>query len=256
MSHATCRLLGVVAREPAPLKTLLTDDLPPFLGLACEHADGWGIASTTPTEKIAVVKEPVRADDSSRFDHVVTKVTTDAALLHLRMATPGHTVTVHNTHPFGDGTMAFAHNGAFSPSTCLDRTLGWGLLGTAEGDTDSERYYLAVRSRIDAGMAPPEAIMDAAEDIRSRTTDCAGLNCLLLTTDALYAYASHDPAAEVLGRRGPDFFTLNYRRRPQTVVVASTGWPQTPPRWATLPEGYVLEIRRDSLSTVIHSGGS
>ncbi|MDQ0785005.1 hypothetical protein [Streptomyces sp. B3I8] len=72
--------------------------------------------------------------------------------------------------------------------------------------------------------------------------------------DALYAYAAHSPHPEVVRRRDADFFALDHRRHADSVVVASTGRPQAAPRWATLPEDHVLEIRRGDLSAVVHGG--
>ncbi|MDQ0815371.1 hypothetical protein QFZ63_007085 [Streptomyces sp. B3I7] len=114
--------------------------------------------------------------------------------------------------------------------------------------------YLAVRRRLDEGMYLPPAIRAAAAGIRARATRFAGLNCLLLTPDALYAYAAHSPHPEVVRRRDADFFALDHRRHADSVVVASTGRPQAAPRWATLPEDHVLEIRRGDLSAVVHGG--
>ncbi|CAG6398598.1 class II glutamine amidotransferase [Streptomyces cocklensis] len=249
-----CRLLGVVAREPLPLSELLADDLGPFFTMACEHADGWGVASVTPERTIAAVKEPVRADVSPRLRRVVRELTTDSALLHIRMASPQSPVIPGNTHPFGDQRIAFAHNGDFTPVDCLDSMIGEEALATAEGGTDSERFSLGIRLRMDSGMEAQKAIMSTVADIRSLARSSASLNCMLLTPDALYAYAAHDPHSDVIHRRGPAFFALKYRVRTDAVVVASTGWPQDPPAWTTLPEGHVLEIRRDGLSTVVHAG--
>jgi predicted glutamine amidotransferase len=249
-----CRLLGVVARERVPLKESLAEDLSPFLAMACEHSAGWGIASVTPEDDIASVKEPERADTSERFDRAVRELTTDAALLHLRLASPQFPVVVENTHPFGDQRIAFAHNGDFSPADCLDPVIGGELLATAEGDTDSERFYLGIRLRINDGMEPPKAIMAAAADVRTLAKSFASLNCLLLTPDALYAYTAYDPRCEVIRRRGAGFFALNYRTDVDALVIASTGWVQNQPAWSTLPEGHVLEIRRGDLATVVHVG--
>ncbi|HEY5836999.1 class II glutamine amidotransferase [Streptomyces sp.] len=247
-----CRLLGAVARQPAAVSELLAEDLDPFLELACEHADGWGLAFRDATHAVKAVKEPVRADVSPILRPLLDECTTDAALLHLRMASPQFPVSVPNTHPFGDTSAAFAHNGDFNPATCLDDVIGPTLLVTAEGDTDSERYYLAVRRYMDDGMEPAKALRQTADDIRSLATRFAALNCLLLTPSALYAYTEHDPHSEVIERRGAGYFGLHYRQDSGRVVVASTGWAQPEPRWTALPERHVLEIRRDDLEIVVH----
>jgi predicted glutamine amidotransferase len=201
---------------------------------------------------VVAEKSPAPAHTDDRFRKTVRATDTDAALLHLRMASPGTAPLPGNTHPFGDASVAFAHNGDFAPLSCLDDVIGEARLAGAEGGTDSERFSLAVRRRLDEGMEVPRAIRSTAADIRARATRFASLNCLLLTPDALYAYAAHSPRSEVVRRRGADFFALNYRRHADSVVVASTGWPQAAPRWTTLPEDHVLEIRRGDLSTVVH----
>ncbi|MFJ2095459.1 class II glutamine amidotransferase [Streptomyces sp. NPDC087901] len=249
-----CRLLGVVSRQTAPLSDLLAEDITQFLSLAYEHGDGWGIASLAPDGTVTSVKEPVPAGTSDRIQDAMRTTTTDAAILHLRMASPGLTLRPGNTHPFGDTHVAFAHNGDFSPASCLDDVIGDDLLAGAEGGTDSERFYLAVRRRIGEGLEPPKAILATAADIGALATRFASLNCLLLTPAALYAYTAHDPYSDVIRRRGKDFFALNYRRSSDSIIIASTGWPQPAPLWSRLPEGQVLEIRRDDLSTVMHRG--
>ncbi|BBB00317.1 hypothetical protein RVR_7326 [Actinacidiphila reveromycinica] len=247
-----CRLMAAVARSPRPLDDLFAEDLDPFVSLACEHSHGWGVASITRHGTVGFVKEPERADESAWFHGLMVDRTTDAALLHLRMASPQYPVVYGNTHPFGDRRTAFVHNGDFHPAGCLDDLIGAPLLATVEGETDSERYYLAVRRRIDDGVPPPKAIAETAAAIRARCTRFASLNCMLLTPEAVFAYTSHDPYGEVIGRRGAGYFSLSYRVDPDKVLVASAGWPQDPPRWSALPEGHVLEISRGGLAVTVH----
>lgn len=123
-----CRLLGIVSTRRAALSELLGEDLDAFLRLACVHNDGWGLAYTDATDAVAQVKEPVGAETSTRFRPLVDCSITDAAILHLRLASPDMAVQERNTHPFGDSLLAFAHNGAFSPKEVLDGQIsrtGW-----------------------------------------------------------------------------------------------------------------------------------
>lgn len=99
---------------------------------------------------------------------------------------------------------------------------------------------------------PVDALAGAAEDIRARAS-FASLNCLLLTDEALYAYADDDPGSEVSRRRGPDFFRLRYRVDGERVVVASSGVPQPDGAWRVLPYRRVLEVRRDDLGVRVHA---
>jgi predicted glutamine amidotransferase len=250
-----CRLLGVVAARRDPLPELLADDLEPFVDLACEHPDGWGIAHLDYADRVVIGKEPGRADQSGRFSRLVSGTVTDVAMLHLRLASDKMPITSANTHPFGDGHSAFAHNGYFAPADALDAMLGPGLIA-AHGDTDSERFYLAIRRGIDNDVAPARAISMAAAAIRARATKCVSLNCLFLTPSALYAYADHDPNSDVIQRRGPRFFDLSYRVEPGRIVVASEGWPQPADHWIRLPERQVLEIPRHDLRIILHENTS
>jgi predicted glutamine amidotransferase len=238
-----CRILGVVAARPAPLADLLSDELDPFLELACEHGDGWGVSYIGLSGRVVTVKEPVSARQSVTFKTLVKCAATTAAIIHLRLASEGLANTDANTHPFGDSTCGFAHNGQFVPVDAIDKALG--PEPAVAGDTDSERYYLAVRRRMDMGFSPPAAITGAAAQIQELATQWVSLNCLLLTPTALYAYAKYRPGSEVLTRRGPDFFDLRYQADPGRVIVASTGFPQPADSWLRLPKGLVLEVGRD-----------
>ena len=62
-----CRLLGVVARQPQQIGGLLADDLDPFLALACEHKDGWGVGLRAGDGTVRSVKDPERGDRSDRL---------------------------------------------------------------------------------------------------------------------------------------------------------------------------------------------
>jgi predicted glutamine amidotransferase len=142
--------------------------------------------------------------------------------------------------------VAFAHNGYFTPYDALDELIAPELLAGAAGSTDSERYFLRVLTLL-RETGPADALARAAADVRERAAAYASLNCLLLTEDALYAYADEDPESEVSRRRGPDFFRLRYRVDEDRVVIASSGIPQPDDRWTVLPYREVLEIRRADL---------
>jgi predicted glutamine amidotransferase len=239
-----CRFLSVVSSFPTPLPDLLGDNLAHFTELAAEHGDGWGV-SYWDGRKVSCVKEHRPARASAAFARAVGRITTDAAVLHIRLATPGSPITLQNTHPFVGDSTAFSHNGDFSPADAVDQLIDPRLLAEAKGNTDTERYFLLIRTYLRRGD-PAAAIALAADDIRSQAK-VSGLNCMLLTSAALYVYAGSDPQSEVSQRRGPDYFRLVFRNGPDRVLVASTGWPQPPAQWNPLEDGEVVEIRRGSL---------
>lgn len=246
-----CRLLGVVTRTPRPLADALGELAAPFRELSGEHGDGWGIAAGGgPGAGLQVAKDIRSAGVSRLWDESLTGVHSDAALFHLRLASPGLSVAPGNTHPFTAGALAFAHNGFFSPYDALDDLIDPDLLAHRAGSTDSERYFLRVLTLLRDGD-PAGALARAADDIRARTS-FASLNCLLLTERALYAYADEDPDSEVSRRRGPDFFRLRYRSDDDRVVIASSGLPQPDGDWTVLPYRQVLEIHRSSLRISLH----
>ncbi|MGI8881852.1 MAG: class II glutamine amidotransferase [Jatrophihabitans sp.] len=245
-----CRLLGVVANRNAPLVGLLGAELDPFRRLSEVHCDGWGIAYWDEHDNLRSAKAPEAALGSTAFDAAADSAATDAALLHLRKASVGMPNGPQNTHPFQAGSIAFAHNGYIHPTETLD-----GLLGTAHGpapigDTDSERYFdILLAALRDSGPVEAldrtiTAITDAAEFI--------SLNCLLLTHDALYAAVRFDAAAVAAKGDDPDTYTLRFWSRPDSVIVASSGWDQAAPDWEDLNDGQLLEIRRHDLRTTVH----
>jgi predicted glutamine amidotransferase len=245
-----CRLLGMVTRVPRPLTDALSGLLEPFTALSCEHADGWGIAARRGVES-AVTRgtEPAHASPAYR---AALAAPADAALLHLRLASPDLPVEPGNTHPFTAGTLAFAHNGYFSPRDALDDLIDPEILAGAAGGTDSERFFLRVLTRLRGeDRDPVDAIARTAADIRARAA-FGSLNCLLLTEDSLYGYAEEDPQSEVSRRRGPEFFRMHYRTEAAGVVVASSGIA-TGGEWQLLPYGRVLEIRRKDLRVSTHA---
>jgi predicted glutamine amidotransferase len=243
-------MLGVVTPSPGRLTDLLAPELPPFTELSLEHSDGWGVAHWHDGE-LSVDKEPVPAHASVGFAQTLSQITTDAALLHIRMANPGSPLVLANTHPFRTEDIAFAHNGDFAPADAVDALLDAALLEAAIGDTDSERFFLLVRQWLER-TDPVTALSSAAAEVRQRAERYSGLNCLLLTPESLFAFADHDPDSAVSQRRGPGYFPLNYLVEQDRVVVASTGWEQPTPRWTRLDQRHVLEVRRADLRVSRH----
>lgn len=233
-----CRLMGAVAAEHTTVGDLLAGQIRPFLATAREHGDGWGLAALADDGSLQRIRGQGRADHSARLFRALASWRTTAAVLHLRMATPGMAVRAGNTHPFGAPHLAFAHNGAFEPANVLDPLIGPVLLAEAEGTTDSERFHLAVRARMAEGLSAGQALEAAAADIRRLADTFVSLNALLLTSGGLFAYADHDPESEVSVRRGTGYFDLRCLRAARTdrVVISSDGpWTRSGP-WQRLPK--------------------
>ncbi len=243
-----CRLLGWAGRRPATLSDVLgEDDLAAFTGLSAHHPDGWGVARST-ARGVSVRKRPDAARTSARFDRWARTRRTDLGLAHLRRATLGLSVGPPNTHPFTDGRVAFAHNGSISPPAALDDLLLSRSQDRRRGTTDSERYFLAVAERLDAGATPEEALRTTADAIAA-TAGFTSLNCLLLTPEALYAFCRIDPHGPIEDD-DPEYYTLRYRVSPDAVVVASSGWGAG---WRDLADGDLLVVERRSLELSVQA---
>ena len=240
-----CRLLGWVTREPTTLAGLLgEDDLKDFTALSCKHGDGWGFAWST-GGAVGVEKRPDAARLSNDFAERAHSHPSDLGMVHLRWATLGLGVKWENTHPFSNGQLAFAHNGSIRPPTSLDDILSDDVMALKRGETDSERYFLAVLSKLD-GAAPGDALAQTVSEIVA-TRDFTSLNCLLITPDWLYAVCRFDPAAQAKEEE-PDYFNLRYRISGDSVIVASTGWGRG---WQEINNGEMLVVRRETLEVSV-----
>jgi predicted glutamine amidotransferase len=238
------RLLGWAARSPRTLADLLgEEDLEGFTSLSRKHGDGWGVAWSDGRE-VAVRKSPDAAHASGDFAHWSHQEPADLGMVHLRWATLGLEVAEHNTHPFLDEGMAFAHNGSVRPPTALDELLTPQMRAAMVGTTDSERYFRAVLSQtVDGGI---EQGLARTVDRIAGSMDFTSLNCLLMTPDALYATSRFDPEHD----EEPDYFNLRYRITDDAVVVASTGWGRG---WQPLANGELLVVRRETLEVSVTS---
>ena len=240
-----CRLLGSVSRAPVTVDEVLGTGREAFLELACKHGDGWGHAFSDHPEHVEVHKAPDSARENPTFSALASGRAARAALTHLRWATLGLGLSPENTHPFTDGRIAFAHNGSIDPPQSLDRLIPAAMADLRAGSTDSERYFLALLSRL-AEQDEVGALVSTLADVTSLPGGAKSLNCMLLTPKALYAVCSYDPASY----DEPDYYPLLYRADADTVVVASTGWTDSA-GWTTLGNGQMLVVDRETLGTSV-----
>src|SRR4051812_15540234 len=242
-----CRLLGWASRVPTSLLDLLgAEDLDAFTELSAKHADGWGLARSR-RRGVEVRKAADAACTDAGFADRARSGSADLGLAHLRRATLGLDVNLDNTHPFTDGRVAFAHNGSIAPPDALDRLISRRAGRLRRGTTDSERYFLAVLSRMQEGAGPADALAETVAEIAA-TTQFTSLNCLLLTRDALHAVSRVNHAAQREFAEGPDYYELRYKVTGDAVVVASSGWGRD---WDRLADGDLLTVRRGSLDVSV-----
>jgi predicted glutamine amidotransferase len=236
-----CRLLGYVTRTPTTLADLLGEsDLQEFTELSRKHADGWGLA--WPTEHgVEVAKAPDAARSSPLFARLSHEHKSDLALAHLRWATLGLNVIAENTHPFSDGSIAFAHNGSVKPPASLDALIPDDLMALRQGTTDSERYFLAVLAR--ARVSGPAAALAETASLIASSLEFSSLNAMIATDTQLVAVSRFDTVAEAKEAE-PHYYQLRYRVTPDAVLIASSGWGDG---WNTLQNGEMLVVDRGTL---------
>lgn len=240
-----CRLLAYASRTPVSLTDLLgAEELDEFVQLSRVHCDGWGMAWAA-DGGVEATRVPDPAHESPEFVRLSQEHRSDLAIAHVRWATDGLAIDLNNTHPFTNGTVGFAHNGAIHPASALDAFVPADLAAERHGTTDSERYFLAVLGRMRTSSLP-EALASVADDIVDGGLEFTCLNAMVVTDTQLIALNRFRPAAEAA--EGPEYYRLRYRITPDSVVVTSSGWGSG---WQSLDNGQMLVVQRHTLETEI-----
>jgi predicted glutamine amidotransferase len=252
-----CRMVGWVSAEPRTLRELLGDSgVQRLRALATVHCHGWGAAWFEDGE-LVVHRSPLSAAEDDGFRGVADEVAATAAIVHLRMGTPGYGRGVRDNHPFADGSWAMIHNGAVAPASDIGKLIAAGSSRRPQGSTDSERWFLALRDEIDGGLPVAQAVPAVIERARSVGLHASSWNSLLLGPDALHVISHHDPALLPVDVKlwpdlypenlvcWPPYFDLRVRERDGTWVVLSSGIVDDVGDWALLPNKSVLRLPRD-----------
>lgn len=259
-----CRLLGMVSPEPASFADAAgAAQLARFRDLACLHTDGWGAVWLDDAGSVERYRSASRADADPGYERVTTAARTTAGILHLRWATTGMANEMANTHPFLADGVAFAHNGFAGETAELDELIAPEIRATLAGETDSERYFGVVRTRLAQGLALPEAVTQAVADLRERYP-AHSLNAMLLSDRHLVVVHASDQALpdidgmleggftlETLpAEHAEAYYAMRMRRDADgTLVFASSGLD--PEGWEPLPPESVtsVDLRTGTLTT-------
>lgn len=234
--------MGYVSRDRLAPLAMVGPDFAAFTELSKIHGDGWGIARDQ-HGVIEVEKDATAAAESSNFESE-TAQPVNAALLHLRWATPGLAVSAENAHPFSDGQYALIHNGAFEDFEGLAELISPQRLATRSSTGDSELYFLAIMSSIDR-LGFRDGALSAITEIGSRFK-YSSMNAMLLGPDQLFVISKYDPARRPSWSE-PDYYELRYRQDNRGILVASSSWPQ--PNWTLLPNEHALLVNRVDLTS-------
>ena len=241
-----CRLLGFVSRDETTIPDALGHDFEAFTALSAGlHSDGWGIAAENGHGRtLRLAAEAAHSSDGYR--RALGDTATTSAIAHLRAATLDLPVAERNTHPFVHGELSFAHNGSIREIAAIEPLIDADLLARIEGETDSERYLLALVSELRRS-----SVVDAVRTVAARLHEVAveaSLNALLLTPDELVIVA--DDARKAPAFLGSDYYELSYRVGDGFTAVASSGWEQA--GWQRVPERSILTIDRRTQQLTVH----
>ena len=165
-----CRMFGFSAALPATVQQSLLLEPNALKVQSQEHPDGWGIgyyAEGQPTPRLVRSINCAFAD--AEFAQMATAVSARTVIAHVRRASCGP-IALQNTHPFHHEQWLFAHNGTVSRfadiRAQLEAEIDPDLRAAVKGETDSERFFLLLLTRLRARVplaAPcPVSVMGLA----------------------------------------------------------------------------------------------
>lgn len=249
-----CRLVAWVSDTPRTLTEVLgADAVQRLVHLSHVHADGWGAAWHDDSGALQVQLSATEAGLDEAFASLAGGLATTVGVVHLRLGSPGCGYGVLSNHPFVDGDWALAHNGAISPASGTDALIAPGSARHARGETDTERYFLALRDEMDAGASVPAAMDAVVARMYDNGLTSTSLNSMLLGPDALDIISWHDPQwqattipvwpAEDLARGiTPPYYPMSYRADEALVVAVSSGIVADQTGWSPIPNHAVLRV--------------
>jgi glutamine amidotransferase len=266
-----CRLLGIVADEPAEF-TFCLREAPRSLGfLSREHPDGWGVAVYDEAQSWTIRKQPLSAFADPGFADAAGGSRGDMMIAHVRRRTVGP-VSIENTHPFQRGPWVFAHNGTITEVDRLRAAASPERLAEVRGTTDSEIFFAFLMTRLDTiGAEGPSSrrtaspgdvdrvLTEAVAEMATRA-DFGACNFLLADGESLYAYrqgrtlhllertAGDEPHSEIPSRSTGTVMETRWSPRQRAILVASE--EITPEPWVSVAEGTLLKVSRRPTPTV------
>ncbi|MGF1570093.1 MAG: ergothioneine biosynthesis protein EgtC [Nodosilinea sp.] len=182
-----CRLLAYTG-PPLPLDRLIyTPDhslivqsyQPKEMETALLNGDGVGLGWYHPTRQgdPFVYRNTLPAWNDINLPHLCRYIETGNVLAHVRSATPGLAVDLHNCQPFTAGRLSFIHNGYIENFRhTLYRPIRDGLpdhiYHTIHGLTDSEHIFALIVHRLEGGnLTLAEALYQVLQDLAASAAD-------------------------------------------------------------------------------------
>ena len=237
-----CRLMGYVSPSKTSFPALVGDEFSDFVALSSVHCDGWGLSTVDQGGSHIVLERKVEAAaESATFNSTVTSNVADGALLHLRWAPKGLSISGNNPHPFMYGEYSFIHNGSIFPPDAVTSFIDPKFQKLIIGDTDSESYFYLVMTEVEKlGLV---AGVKSALAIIKEHGDTTSLNCMLLNRDYFLTVSEHKTDRKP-DWAPDDYYEIKYLPTPEGVLFASSGWNQ--PGWKTLDNHHAALVNRSS----------
>ena len=236
-----CRLMGYVASKEVTFAELLGSKLESFRALSSKHKDSWGI-STNSSGNLRTAKFVESAIGSVTFPEVIAEHRSSGALLHLREASKGISVSPDNAHPFAMNDLAFIHNGTIFPHDALLGSIPGELLAQRKGSTDSELFFLLALDRVRRSSLI-EGVKDTIRELRSNFK-YSGINSMFLDDRHLMVVSEFNEDDEH-NQKTPGYYELRFRADSEHLIVASSGWGQD--GWILIPNHHALIVDRKTL---------
>lgn len=231
-----CRLLGILSSERTDFHFSLHAAPRSLSSLSLEHPHGWGVAVFDAQDGWRVQKRPVRAGACEHFQKTSSSILGELLLAHVRARTVGE-INLANTHPFRCERWLFAHNGTISDLAFLrDHTSQERLRGIS-GQTDSERFFAYLLTRLDEAGVTHEPASARTDAVVLRALQDALLRphfgaCNFLLSDGETLYAHRFGRTLFLLEKRPSDLVRVHRESHETGAMIDTPW--TPQRHAIL----------------------
>lgn len=216
--------------------------------LSHQHADGWGIAFRDHRSHWTVHRSLERAADDADFHQLASNSSGDVLVVHVRQKTRG-VVAIENTHPFVSAPWVFTHNGTVSEVGYLDAEISPERRASIQGDTDSERLFAFIMTRLDQALpkwpAPRVRIDHAIRAVTrelEQLADFGTASFLLSDGGVLYAHRQGAPL-HLLERRASSDNT----HCASIPCVAITTEPITDEDWVEFEDGDLVRVSRGTV---------
>lgn len=248
-STLMCRMVALQGNDPKVRASILdrfrTQADHGFTGPPSHrsHRDGWGIVGRVGGHLRHLGRSPFDASQDPQYETAVAasrSVDPDTyALAHVRNASVGKN-RVENNHPFVRNGWAFCHNGTIRGD--LQPPSG----GTAEGETDSERFFLHLLAAKER-LGSMEASIREVVSFLSQGFSYSSLTFLLTNGPELYALRSvgNSPGACRTRACALEHYTLGKGTwNGATVVTQEPQFLGKLENWRELPDGELLHLNR------------